>query len=356
MKRIRSVSVSLMLVACTGMVVPPTTFAELVAKRQAPAALDVSLQEGGMLLGQVVDRQGAPRVSVQVSIRKKGRELGKATTDSQGRFAVRGLKNGVYDLALASGSIPVRAWDKTTAPPKVAIGALLVDGVAVRAQSTATAPVGGSAYGSAATPTFSPYGGASFNQFNHSFSSGGYQAGPYQGGAYQGNVSQGGTYQGSPYQSGVAEGGSYQSGSVQSSQGLSNATTQTGNTYVEGSTSAPSEAGGQVTYGTGTEAYGPAPDPYLEGGAQYSATEAGTYGAGGEYGGVYGPAEGGYGAGSYGAGAYGAGAGAASGGGVLGLGIFGGGAGGAGLMASPWLIGAGVAAAVAIPVALNDAS
>jgi len=281
MNFIRTVSSGLTLVAALGILLPGAAFAEVtVAKRPLARDMDISLQDGGILVGQVVNPQGAAKEGVEVSVFHKEKELIRAKTNKQGRFAVKGLSGGSYTLATSQGRIPIRAWTKRTAPPSSALGALLVEGTTVRAQCNC-APIGSSVDHS--QPSYiveaSPVAGnaevvadTGFNENAASFNQGG---------------------------SAFHDGGvSYSPGGASFNQGG----TSNGATYVDGSSS------------------------------YYDAS--GSHAGHGHY--------------------HGAASGGGGGGGLLGFGILGGGGGAAGLMSSPWIVGGVVAAAIAIPVALDD--
>jgi hypothetical protein len=90
--------------------------------------LDVSLAEGGVLLGQVLDPQGAPQANMPVTIAADGKAIGVARTDVQGYFAFRGLRGGTYGLTAAEGRGLYRAWVAGTAPPGARPGAIVVAG------------------------------------------------------------------------------------------------------------------------------------------------------------------------------------------------------------------------------------
>ncbi len=68
---------------------------------QAPTVLDVSLGDGGMLSGQVVDAQGRPMAQTPVVVRGASGQVAVAGTDGGGRFQFRGLPGGLYEVTAA---------------------------------------------------------------------------------------------------------------------------------------------------------------------------------------------------------------------------------------------------------------
>ena len=104
-------------------------------KVAAPAILDVTLHDGGVLIGAFVDSQRAPVTASKVAIRQQGEEVLAVDTDANGRFMMRGVRGGVYEIATVRGNGMFRLWAPGTAPPNARHVALLVadDGV-VRAQ------------------------------------------------------------------------------------------------------------------------------------------------------------------------------------------------------------------------------
>jgi hypothetical protein len=105
----------------------------LVAGSPAPASppspvVDVALGEGGVLVGQVVDDQGAALANVPVSLKAQERELAVAKSSKEGYFKFKGVRGGVYHLAAAKGHGVFRMWSPGTAPPAAEEGALLVSG------------------------------------------------------------------------------------------------------------------------------------------------------------------------------------------------------------------------------------
>ncbi len=115
--------------AVAGFCMPQAVLADVgTPEKEVPLVDDVALQNGGMLVGQVVDAQGKPMAKVLVALRSGDRQLGTNTTNNEGRFGFRGLGNGVYQVAAAKGQGTYRVWTKQTAPPSAQSGALVVAG------------------------------------------------------------------------------------------------------------------------------------------------------------------------------------------------------------------------------------
>ena len=117
---VRGVVISL---AAFGICVPPVAFA--AEPSPTPVVTDVALKDGGVLHGQVVDLQGAGVAGVPVSVKTQNREIASATTATEGRFSVPGLKGGVYHVAAAEGHGVYRLWTAGTAPPSAQNGVIV---------------------------------------------------------------------------------------------------------------------------------------------------------------------------------------------------------------------------------------
>ncbi|TWT87565.1 hypothetical protein Mal64_31070 [Pseudobythopirellula maris] len=129
MKRIRFVQHAAAALACVGMLFPAGTFAAPV--EVANPALDIALQEGGLLVGQVVDAQGAPLTKADVSIRQGGVEVVSVKTNEEGVYAAKGLRGGLVEVVAGEGRVAYRLWEPQTAPPAANKSALMVTGADV---------------------------------------------------------------------------------------------------------------------------------------------------------------------------------------------------------------------------------
>lgn len=94
----------------------------------APQVLprDVALQQGGVLLGQVVDSQGGALINTPIVLFNGSKEIARVHTDRAGKFSVHGLKGGVYQVASTGQHGVYRLWAAQTAPPAAQLGLLLV--------------------------------------------------------------------------------------------------------------------------------------------------------------------------------------------------------------------------------------
>lgn len=135
-----------LLMACLGLLVPSPVVAATVQNRTdgaskvstpLPKILDVELEKGGLLLGQVVDGQGVPQTKAPVMLQQGSKTLATATTNRGGFFAVAKVPAGTYCMAAGKTQGIYRLWAPGTAPPNAQRGALLVVGQGpARAQSS----------------------------------------------------------------------------------------------------------------------------------------------------------------------------------------------------------------------------
>jgi hypothetical protein len=110
--------------AMLGMCVPEMGIA--AAPAATPAVADVALADGGVLHGQLVDLRGGNSVGVPVSVKaQNSKEIVRTTTAKDGRFAVKGLKGGVYQVAAGQGQGVYRLWTAKAAPPSAGKNAIV---------------------------------------------------------------------------------------------------------------------------------------------------------------------------------------------------------------------------------------
>ncbi|MBN1908379.1 MAG: carboxypeptidase regulatory-like domain-containing protein [Pirellulales bacterium] len=125
MKKARILTAVLVSLATAGLCAPPAVFATMP---QETGVVDVALMDGGVLLGQVVNTQGTAVAKTSVVLRDGERPVAMPQTGEDGYFAVKGLRPGVYHVAVGQGQGTYRVWAPGTAPPNAHRGALIVTG------------------------------------------------------------------------------------------------------------------------------------------------------------------------------------------------------------------------------------
>jgi len=121
---LKNIQAILAAVACAGIVCPPSA----LAAAPTCTARDVALRPGGVLVGQVMNQQGAVQAGSAVSIRHNQQEVVRTKTDANGVFAARGLRGGQYQIVTPEGQSFRRLWAADTAPPTAAEAAVVVTG------------------------------------------------------------------------------------------------------------------------------------------------------------------------------------------------------------------------------------
>jgi hypothetical protein len=155
MKRFQWFSSTAAGLAALGMILPTGVLAAEgppaaapTAARQQQQALDVSLADGGILSGQVVDAQGTPIAGTQVKLRSMRGETATGYTDAHGQFQLRGLPGGLYEVNAAQRSATCRLWAANSGPPSAVRQVMLVAGQDVtRGQPYIKGPQGGQYFG-----------------------------------------------------------------------------------------------------------------------------------------------------------------------------------------------------------------
>ncbi|MFV1965106.1 MAG: carboxypeptidase-like regulatory domain-containing protein [Pirellulaceae bacterium] len=105
---------------------PPSVRLPSVRLPVVGKVVDVGLRPGGTLVGRAVDSSGAPLTGALVTVKRASGEVATATTDSDGRFAVVGLRGGVYQVVAGEGCRIARLWSPGTAPPSASSRLLVV--------------------------------------------------------------------------------------------------------------------------------------------------------------------------------------------------------------------------------------
>ena len=99
-------------------------------------ATDVTIADG-VLMGKVVNTEAKPIAGLNVQVLHDTRVVANATSDDNGRFAVRGLRQGAHVIQVGVVQQPVRFWGSQIAPPSaVTTMAVVVDENVVRGQAT----------------------------------------------------------------------------------------------------------------------------------------------------------------------------------------------------------------------------
>lgn len=124
-RTIRGLAVGL---AVIGFCLPQPLFAGPPQVEPTPEVIDVALNDGGLLLGQVVNPQGLTTAKTPVTLAAGGRRLAVSPTDANGNFAFSGLRGGVYQLSADQTVHAYRLWAPGTAPPSAKRGVLLITG------------------------------------------------------------------------------------------------------------------------------------------------------------------------------------------------------------------------------------
>ena len=123
---------------------------------QAMAVADVQLQTGGLLHGQLVDKQGNALAATNIVV-TNDRAQWQTQTDAQGRFQIAGLSGSTYRMAVGQQVQMIRAWSPGTAPPKTVTGLLVVKDNGVVLGQHCASPVCGSAIAAAKHPLANPW-------------------------------------------------------------------------------------------------------------------------------------------------------------------------------------------------------
>lgn len=117
MRIVKSIRVALVAAACIGMVFPRAALAEIAAAEathhEIPVSLEmehVVLHDSGVLQGALVDTDGRPVEGQTVLLAKAGTILMTATTNEEGRYAFRGVEEGVYQIVSTGKAANYRVY------------------------------------------------------------------------------------------------------------------------------------------------------------------------------------------------------------------------------------------------------
>jgi hypothetical protein len=127
----------LLIPAGTARATDPISSSQAIPGFAAPLVSDVMLGPGGTFYGQVVDAAGLESPGVTVTLRSHDNVVGQAVSGPEGKFAVGGLRSGVFQATAGQGVSIYRLWSPEIAPPAAGTSALIVDEQAVvRGQSS----------------------------------------------------------------------------------------------------------------------------------------------------------------------------------------------------------------------------
>lgn len=131
---VRWLRLAVVSMACLGMISAPVVAqtpipasGRVVPGRPAkPMMLDVALDAGGSLRGEVRNEQGQVKPDADVVLWKGMDVLQRVRTDARGRFQFDRLRGGQYRIATADVTIACRAWTAGLAPPAARQSLLVV--------------------------------------------------------------------------------------------------------------------------------------------------------------------------------------------------------------------------------------
>lgn len=133
----RRIRAGVALATCIAIITPTSVLSAAPrtdAAQSTVRTVDVQLDAHGNLSGDVVDRQGNRQAGVDVHVWQAGQPRARVVSDNQGRFAVRGLKGGVYQILTETGGLVVRLWQNRSGPPAAKSRLMIVQGPVVRGQ------------------------------------------------------------------------------------------------------------------------------------------------------------------------------------------------------------------------------
>lgn len=80
-------------------------------------AKDVALSDSGSLNGTVLNSAAQPVSDVAIQVLHEGKVVASTKSDAEGKFAIRGLRNGAHVIQVGGIQQPVRFWGQDAAPP-----------------------------------------------------------------------------------------------------------------------------------------------------------------------------------------------------------------------------------------------
>ena len=116
--------------AVWGLCLPPIVVTAAAPDDLAPGTKDVALEQGGMLVGQVVDSEGSGVANSPVTLQFDNQPIATSMTDGNGVFAFQQVRGGVHQVAAREMRGTYRLWEPGTAPPSAQPSARLITGTA----------------------------------------------------------------------------------------------------------------------------------------------------------------------------------------------------------------------------------
>ncbi len=135
MKHIRRLKAAVLCLACLGMLIPTPVLNAAVGQGgpasqtagQPSAVIDVALQVGGTLRGQVRDIHNTPTPQTPVFLVQSNRPVRNTVTDRSGGFSFSELRGGTYQIVSGQACGTYRLWAPNTAPPLAQSAALVTE-------------------------------------------------------------------------------------------------------------------------------------------------------------------------------------------------------------------------------------
>ncbi len=102
---------------------------------------DVELSKDGVLYGQVYTPQGQAVPNAVVQLRYQGTAVAAARCNTEGQFAINGVRGGAHEVVVGPLRNPVRLWSAGAAPKVATKGIVVaVDETIVRGQDVYCEP------------------------------------------------------------------------------------------------------------------------------------------------------------------------------------------------------------------------